>query len=107
MTTESTRDSEAVKGDSVATKVMALVGDKSLKARLQTYAKLTLKDKVELQREAIEAVGRVLREERAKRLACEQRFEQILLADSRRIGELVGFVHPGRVPQRISAPKSG
>lgn len=101
---ESTRDTESRGNDSILTMVSGMDIDEHLKNRLDTYAMLAIEERVALQREIIEAVSRVLREERAKRLACEQRFEQILLADSRKIGELVVSIYAGRAPQRISAP---
>ena len=55
---------------------------------IEGYFSMPLEKKLALQREIVQSLAQIFKEELVRRYECEKRFERVLLGDSRRIGEL-------------------
>lgn len=95
--TETTQDfsSSNRAGEPLVSRISNIGIDTSLKRRLEKYEAISHLEKVQLQVDLIASLASILKSERARRLACEQEFESILMKDSRKIDELVASLHPG------------
>ena len=99
-TTETTNDfsSSNKANDSFLIALSSMPINEQLKKRLERYWNFDLEEKINLQREIIEAITKVLKDEKQRRFDCEKHFERTLLQDSNRIADLVIFPHSGGAP---------
>lgn len=95
--TETTQDfsSSHRTNESIMTRISKAGIDATMKKRLEKYRVLPLAERVQFQNELISALAGILKDERTRRMSCEQQFEAILLKDSKKIDELVGWLDSG------------
>ena len=105
--TETTQDfsSSNKTNDSIITRISNIGIDHTLKKQIERYKKMQVQERLQIQSELISALADIWKEERGQRMACEQEFEAILVRDSKKIDELVAFLHPGSTSRVLAEIK--
>jgi hypothetical protein len=105
--TETTQDfsSSNRANESLISRISNIGIESTLKKRLEKYETVAEPEKVLLQVDLIAELANILKFERARRLACEQQFETILMKDSQKIEELVDFLYAGSKSRDLAEKK--